>query len=120
MKTNFHAHGQHVILDIYHVSAEALSDPSAIENIMLAVARSLNATILQSHLHHFGDESGVTGVLLLAESHMSIHTWPEAGFAAIDIFMCGKVNMEGAIQAFLTAFSTTEYNVQVIQRGKSE
>lgn len=118
MNTQFHAHGQHVILDLYGVTQALLSDPQLTESIMLTVARELNATVLQSHLHHFGKNLGVTGVLLLAESHMSIHTWPENGFAAIDIFMCGNKDMKQAIQLFIQAFAPTQHDVKIIQRGK--
>lgn len=118
MTTQFHAHGQHVILDLYGVHPTHLTDPEFIEKIMLKVAKQLNATVLQSHLHHFGQDLGVTGVLLLAESHMSIHTWPEAGFAAIDIFMCGDKDMNQAIQSFIQMFAPTQHDVKIIQRGK--
>ena len=50
------------------------------------------ATILHGHFHHFGPNSGVSGVLVLAESHVSIHTWPERDYAALDIFVCGDCN----------------------------
>lgn len=118
MATEYHAYGQHVILDIYGV-ADLLTKPQAIEKIMLDVAKQLNATVIQSHFHHFGVDQGVTGVLLLAESHMSIHTWPETGFAAIDIFMCGDVIMDEAIQLFIQEFTPTQYDVKIIHRGKS-
>jgi S-adenosylmethionine decarboxylase len=118
MNTQFHAHGQHVILDLYGVTHAQLTHPELIESIMLSVADELHATVLQSHLHHFGENLGVTGVLLLAESHMSIHTWPEAGFAAIDIFMCGDKDMNQAIQLFIQAFAPTQHDVKIIQRGK--
>lgn len=114
----FHAHGQHVILDLYGIKHAQLTDPKLIESMMLNVADELSATVLQSHLHHFGENLGVTGVLLLAESHMSIHTWPEAGFAAIDIFMCGDKDMNQAIQLFIQAFAPTQHDVKIIQRGK--
>lgn len=118
MNIQFHAHGQHVILDLYGINRTQLTNPELIESVMLNVAKELKATVLQSHLHHFGEDLGVTGVLLLAESHMSIHTWPEAGFAAIDIFMCGDKDMNQAIQLFIQAFAPTEYDVKIIQRGK--
>lgn len=118
MTTQFHAHGQHVILDLHNVHHDRLSQPEHIETMMLTVAQALKATVLQSHIHHFGEHLGVTGVLLLAESHMSIHTWPEAGFAAIDIFMCGDKDMNQAIQLFIRAFAPTQHDVKIIQRGK--
>ncbi len=118
MNNQFHAHGQHVILDLYDIVPNLLTDPVLIETIMLRVATELKATVLQSKLHHFGVDLGVTGVLLLAESHMSIHTWPETGFAAIDIFMCGDKDMNQAIQSFIQAFAPIQHDVKIIQRGK--
>ncbi|GAA5103837.1 adenosylmethionine decarboxylase [Wohlfahrtiimonas larvae] len=118
MNTQFHAHGQHIILDLYGIKPTQLTHPELIESIMLNVAKALKATILQSHLHHFGENLGVTGVLLLAESHMSIHTWPEEGFAAIDIFMCGDKDMNQAIQLFIQAFAPIQHDIKIIQRGK--
>ena len=111
MNTQFHAHGQHVILDLYGINHAKLTNPALIESIMQNVATELKATVLQSHLHHFGEDLGVTGVLLLAESHMSIHTWPEAGFTAIDIFMCGDKDMNQAIQLFIQAFAPTQHEI---------
>jgi S-adenosylmethionine decarboxylase len=55
----------------------------------VAAAAAAHARVLGVHLHHFGEGMGVTGVALLAESHISIHTWPEAGSAAVDLFVCG-------------------------------
>jgi S-adenosylmethionine decarboxylase len=56
-----------------------------------------DARVLFSHFHAFGEGQGVTGVVLLAESHITIHTWPECGFAAADIFMCGSAQPELAL-----------------------
>jgi S-adenosylmethionine decarboxylase len=82
-----HAPGLHLILDFYGGCSEL--GPDALREALIGAAEAADATVLAEHFHHFGGEGGVTGVVLLAESHMSIHTWPELGFAAIDIFMCG-------------------------------
>ena len=86
------------------------------------------ATILHAHLHRFdslrvgapaGEQGGVTGVLLLAESHLSIHTWPEHGFAAIDAFMCGTGTTHGARAVFERALAPERVDVRVAQRGSA-
>lgn len=90
--------GQHGLLDLYGCPPELLSDPSSLQRALEHAAHLANATILFSHFHHFGEGGGVTGVLLLAESHISIHTWVEHRFAAVDIFLCGQKNPQTAAQ----------------------
>lgn len=77
----------HLIADL--VGASDLADIAVIETALRAAAKAANATVLDVRLHHFGPGMGVTGVALLAESHISIHTWPESGVAAVDLYVCG-------------------------------
>lgn len=77
----------HLIADI--AARTGLSDLALIESVLREAAVAARVTVLDIRLHHFGTGQGVTGVAILAESHISIHTWPEAGLAAIDIFVCG-------------------------------
>ncbi len=79
--------GLHLIADI--AGAEGIDDCTRIETALVAAAAAARVTVLDVRLHHFGEGNGVTGVVLLAESHISIHTWPEHGLAAVDIFVCG-------------------------------
>jgi S-adenosylmethionine decarboxylase len=72
---------------------------------------------LSSHFHAFGSEAGVTGVVLLAESHISIHTWPEFGFAAVDIFMCGQAEPQRALDVMQGAFEPKTSSVKSLARG---
>lgn len=85
----YRAAGTHLLADFEGVAASLLADAAAIEDVLRQAALAAGARILHGHFHLFGAGGGVTGVLLLAESHISIHTWPEDGFAALDIFMCG-------------------------------
>lgn len=95
--------GVHVLIDIRDiVDRELLKDSKALEILLSDAARSSNATILNSYFHHFGEEYGVTGIIALAESHISIHTWPDEGYAAIDIFMCGNCDVSLAEKHILT------------------
>ena len=80
--------GKHWIVEFY--GARALDDAKVIRRALKNAAEVSGATLLRLQLHHFGVGGGVTGVALLAESHISIHTWPEREYAAIDIFMCGR------------------------------
>ena len=111
--------GTHVLLEIW--DAHNLNDPAMIEGVLRDGALAAGATILHSHIHVFQGEGaqtgGVTGVVLLAESHISIHTWPERGYAAIDIFMCGKCDPEDAIPVIEAGLTPGRKSVQLIRRG---
>lgn len=118
--------GEHLLLDLYGVAPALLRDAAALETALRDAADVLGATILHAHLHRFdslrtglpaGEQGGVTGVLLLAESHLSIHTWPEHGFAAVDAFMCGTGTTHAARAVFEQALSPERIEVRVMQRG---
>jgi S-adenosylmethionine decarboxylase len=109
--------GTHFIADLYGVDAARLADPVLIENVLCNSALAAGATIIFSHFHTFGPGQGVTGVVLLAESHISIHTWPESGFAAADLFMCGAAEPQRALELIRAAFLPTECKIQGIERG---
>ena len=83
-----HSPGRHGLLDLYGCPPELLRNEGYLKTALEHTARHIGATVLESRFHTFGGESGVTGVLLLAESHLSIHTWPEHHFAALDIYLC--------------------------------
>ncbi|MGH1331710.1 MAG: adenosylmethionine decarboxylase [Paracoccaceae bacterium] len=108
--------GQHVIAEFY--GASQLLDAAPAEPILRAAALSVGATVLDIKLHNFGDHVGFTGVALLAESHISIHTWPEHDYAAIDIFMCGDVDPLKSLEALRAYFNPARENVQLLRRGE--
>lgn len=109
--------GRHLLADLCGVSPALLRDAAALECLLRAAAQAAGATVLGSHFHQFGDSGGVTGVVLLAESHLSVHTWPESGFAAADVFLCGHADPEVAIEVLLTALEPSERRVEVVVRG---
>ena len=88
--------GQHGLLDLYGCPSGLLRSEGSLKQAMAEAATAAGATILSAAFHRFGGHGGITGVLLLAESHISIHTWPEYRFAAADIFMCGRPDLEEA------------------------
>ena len=95
-----------------------MAGPTA-EALLLA-ARRCGSTIIQHHFHQFSPH-GVTGIILIAESHISVHTWPENGFAAVDIFTSGtNMKPEIAIQILEEAFRADRVNVKCITRGALE
>jgi S-adenosylmethionine decarboxylase len=109
--------GIHLLADFYGVEAGKLLVPDEIDALLRAGALAAGARILHSHFHSFGEAMGVTGVLLLAESHISIHTWPEYGFAAADIFMCGEAQPRLALDVIEHALRPASSIVQTIARG---
>jgi S-adenosylmethionine decarboxylase len=112
----FPARGQHLLADLDGIDAARLCDPVAIESLLRQAAAHAGATVLQGHFHHFGPQQGVTGVLLLAESHLSIHTWPEARFAALDIFLCGALQVEQALEIIVAGLQPEQLHRQLIER----
>jgi len=107
--------GGHLLLDLW--GARSLTDPEAIETALREAALAAGATILHTHLHQFGDGGGVSGVLVLAESHISIHTWPERDFAAIDIFMCGACDPHKSVPLLQRAFQPDDLQISEYRRG---
>lgn len=114
-KDGFRYAGGHLLLDLW--DAHNLTDPLGVETALCEAARASGATILHSHLHQFGEGGGVSGVVVLAESHISIHTWPERDFAAIDIFMCGACDPHLAIPVLRRAFSPGTVKISEHRRG---
>ena len=108
--------GVHLLADLW--DADNLSDPVHIDMALRAAALRAGATILHSHFHHFSPNGGVSGVVVLAESHISIHTWPERHFAAIDIFMCGDCNPHDAIPVLRDAFTPGRVVLDEQRRGQ--
>lgn len=111
--------GQHLLADFYGVPAPLLSDAEHVRAQLLSAAAALHVTVLGAHLHHFGEGLGVTGVLLLAESHMSIHTWPESGYAALDVFTCGPTAPEAAVDVLVRGWNPARLHTQTLPRGQA-
>jgi len=107
--------GTHLLIDLW--GATNLTDPAHIDRALRDMAEASGATILHGHFHHFSPNGGVSGVLVLAESHISIHTWPERDFAAVDVFMCGACNPYHGIPSLKAAFQPTSINLGEQRRG---
>jgi S-adenosylmethionine decarboxylase len=107
--------GIHLLIDLH--GASHLSDLAHIEKTMRRCVEASNATLLHIHLHRF-EPDGVSGVAVLAESHISVHTWPESRFAAFDVFMCGNTQPAVCIEIMREAFEAERADVQEILRGE--
>lgn len=109
--------GRHVLAD-FHGCAARLDDVDLVERALRDAVPAAGATILDLNLHHFGEGQGVTGVALLAESHMSIHTWPEHGYVALDLFLCGRRHdIDAAMSVLAEAFRPADISKRTIERG---
>ncbi len=108
--------GVHLLIDL--IGAERLDDLDHVEQALRRCVEASGATLLHIHLHHFTPNGGISGVAVLAESHISIHSWPEYGYAALDVFMCGDANPEASIGVLKEAFSPHKLVVKTQLRGK--
>ena len=108
--------GQHLIADLH--GCAGLDDAVRIERALRAAVVAADATLIDLRLHHFGPGQGVTGVAILAESHVSIHTWPEHGYAALDFFLCGaRHDLDAALAAVVAELLPVRVDVQTLKRG---
>jgi S-adenosylmethionine decarboxylase len=107
--------GQHLTIDLWE--CQGLSDEKRIRQAFLDAIHAAGATLLHIHTHVFEPNGGISGVAVLAESHISVHTWPEKGFAAFDVFMCGDAQPELAIPVLKAAFKPKRVTVTEIKRG---
>lgn len=111
-------YGRHYLVDFLGCDPETLRFVAPTREIFLRAARESKATLVGEDFYQFEPE-GVSGVILIAESHLSVHTWPEDGFAAVDIFTCGEeMDAEVAIAVLKVAFRPEETVVRVHTRGR--
>ena len=89
-----------------------------VEKTLKRCVQAAGATLLHVHLHNTAPSGGVTGVAVLAESHISVHSWPEAGYAAFDVFMSGSARPEACIDVLREAFGATDVVVKEHRRGE--
>jgi len=110
--------GKHYLVDFFGCDPDSLRFVAPTRELFLRAAREARATLVAESFHQFEPE-GVSGVLLIAESHLSVHTWPEDRFAAVDIFTCGEeMDAQIAIDVLQRAFRAEETVVRVHARGR--
>jgi S-adenosylmethionine decarboxylase len=108
--------GAHLIIDV--LGGSRLDDIEHIEQTFRRCVEVSGATLLHIHMHRFTPNGGVSGVAVLSESHISIHSWPEYGYAALDVFMCGRAKPNFTIEVIRQAFEPEELIVKEILRGE--
>jgi len=110
--------GAHLLVDFW--GGSRLNDADLMADALREAAEASDATVLHVHVHEFGGEGGVSGVAVLAESHISVHTWPELDYAAFDVFMCGNCRPEKAVAVLERYFAPTRSDVVEQKRGLVE
>jgi len=107
--------GTHLLVELW--DATNLDDLAIADRALREAAEIAGATLLHLHLHHFSPNGGLSGVAVLAESHISIHTWPERGYAAVDLFMCGACDPYKSVPVLRRAFAPGSVQVSEQKRG---
>ena len=112
-----HALGRHLLLELNGCNSKLLNDIKRVEDFMVAGAKLAKATIIGSHFHQFSP-FGISGVVIIAESHVAIHTWPENRFAAVDVFSCTRrVDPEALTGLLRAALGAGEAACTEVPRG---
>ncbi len=108
--------GRHLLVEYYDCDENTLNDLNRIEDLLNDAAREARATIVRSTFHRFAPQ-GVSGVVVIEESHLSIHTWPEHGYAAVDFYTCGESEPDKAHPVLLEGLGAQRFEMMVINRG---
>lgn len=109
--------GKHLLLELNGCDHKLLNDISFIKETMLAAAKASGATVLGESFHQFSPQ-GVSGVIIIAESHLTVHTWPEHGYAGADIFTCGtRVKPEKAAKVIIAKLKPSTHSIILMERG---
>lgn len=108
--------GHHLLAEFTGCAPASLADLQGVTTAMLRAAEAAGATIVTHSFHHFSPH-GVSGAVIIAESHLAIHTWPEHGFAAVDFFSCGAVDMDRGLALLEAAFGATGETRLLLERG---
>ena len=107
--------GSHLIIDLWNTRFD--NKINTLKKIIKKAVLIANATMLHIHLHRFGKEEGISGVAILAESHISVHTWPERDYIAFDIFMCGDTKPKEAAQYLIDTLKPKKNKITNLRRG---
>ncbi|MCI0547447.1 MAG: adenosylmethionine decarboxylase [Candidatus Rokubacteria bacterium] len=109
--------GRHLLLELFDCDAEAINSLEAVKTSMVEAARRAQATIVDVLFHEF-NPFGISGVVVIAESHLAIHTWPEYRYAAVDVFSCGDLlQPQVAAEYLVQQFGAARASVVELQRG---
>ena len=109
--------GRQILVEYYDCNSDVINDVAQVEEILLRGTKASRASIISHNFHKFSPH-GVSGTVVIAESHVAIHTWPEYGYAAVDIFTCGETIDPWIIQEYLKeAFESQNISSMELKRG---
>ncbi len=108
--------GRHFLAEFYNCSSVILNDEGRIADIMTGAVEASKATIIKPFFHKFSPQ-GVSGIIVIAESHLAIHTWPELNFAAVDLFSCGDFDFTESLKFIRNNLSSERYSILCVNRG---
>lgn len=115
---NTKALGRHLIVDVWgKVGSMPFWDMDGAAKELKKAAIDAGATVMTERWHHFGPGYGYTGVIVLAESHVSVHSWPEKGYAGLDIFMCGDCDPRDCLDAIKSFYRAERVETTYLERG---
>ena len=109
---------EHLLVELFGCDSEVLQSKVAVEKLLVKAALAANVTIVQSVFHRYSPQ-GVTGVVIIEESHLSIHTWPEYGYASVDFYTCGDGMPEKALAVIKAGLQASRTESIFVDRGKS-
>ena len=112
---DFNFAGTHLLVELWQ--GAGWTSLERVEHVLRDAVKACGATLLEIRLHRFSPFEGISGVAIIQESHLSIHTWPEFEYAAVDLFMCGTVNPHNAIESFKRGFQPKRMQIMEIKRG---
>ncbi len=109
--------GKHILLELFQCDPKALNDMHGLEEVFVTAARKSNATVLKTAFHKFNPH-GVSGVVIISESHLTVHTWPEHGYAAVDVFSCGdEMDVDKAVEFLAEKLLSKHVSSFEVRRG---
>ncbi len=111
--------GRHLIVEFYECNNDTLNDLDVIREGMKGATLAIGATVVGETFHHFAPQ-GVSGTIVIAESHLSIHTWPESGYCSVDIYTCGGLNPHPGYEFLAKVIDASSWRLQEIVRGLPE
>ncbi len=112
-----HALGTHLLIELRDCNPDILRNLDKVRNALVSAAKEAKATIVDISFHEF-NPFGISGMVVIAESHLSIHTWPEYGYAAVDIFTCGDIiKPEVAASYLIKQFKSKSPSIVEVKRG---
>ena len=108
--------GSHLLIEFHNCNRDVLNSVEDIRSIMLESVQESGATLIQPFFHRFTPH-GVSGICVVAESHFAVHTWPEHGYAAVDLFSCGEYDYEKALEVIARGLESDRWSASLVERG---